>query len=275
MAFATSRPQCEVVDCARQSINSTTKLCPMHWHRKYRHGTLGADHDTVGVTESGFGLFGIVTRGKDFVLCHECGKTFKNLGSHLRFTHSMSSEDYRDRHGLASNDQLMCEDQLASLKDISTARIGSPSWERFTKRRDETHGETIAQATAVARRAGAKKGNALNGQKNAPTARQWTCVQCGKPTLSGRRTCGEECTQTLRKIGLAKRDARRLSEEENFTRRTGRGKKLHFEDLLDALSLTDGALRTRIRRGQFPPHAGRENWFAFWWESDIRGRKIS
>lgn len=267
--FATSRPQCEVADCQNSSINATTRLCVLHWSRRYLHGDVHADHDRVGATESGFGLYGIITRGQDFVLCHECGKTFKTLGSHIRFTHEMTSDEYRDRHGLSSRDQLMCESLLEKIGTESAARIGTPQWEKFVKRRDETISHNSRKAAKAPRRAGARKKFAINGTQNHARAREWACVRCGKPTLPGRKTCGEECTLILRQLGVAKRDARRLGEEENFIRRTGTGKKLRFNDVLEHLAITDSNLRTRIRRGRFPTHAGREYWFAFWWESDL------
>lgn len=269
--FMESRPQCEVTGCENPSINATTRLCPGHWHRVYRHGDVHATHDDVGRV-SGYGLFGAVSRGEDWVLCHECGKTFKTLGAHLRGAHDMSADEYRAEHGLASNDALMCDQMRRKIGTEATERIGTEGWQKFAARRDATVGESHKLAAAATKRAGARASHAANAKRNAPTAREWACAVCGKPVLPGRGTCSKECADSLKRTANGKRDALRKGESQDFTHRQGSGAKLTKGDVMGRMMLTNEALRTRIRRGQFPDYAGRVGWVAFWWESDLPSR---
>lgn len=266
--YARSRPQCEVQGCPTASINATTQLCPKHWHRLYRHGDVHAEHDDVGA-ESGHGLFGVMSRGEDWVLCHECGKTFKNLGSHLKATHHMTAADYRDAHGLASSDALMCDSMRRKIGKESTERIGTEAWAKFAARRDETIGQTQKLAASAAKRAGARASHAVNAARNAPGAREWRCNVCGVVVPSGRATCSKACADVNRRVGVGRRDARRKGEAENFVRRPGQGKKLFQDDVLARLGVSDVAFRSRVKRGQFVAYAGRDGWLPFWWESDV------
>lgn len=265
----TPRPQCGVPGCQNESMTSTTPLCSMHWSRLNRTGDTTADHDNVGAP-SGFGVFGRMTRTASTVLCHECGKTFKTLGSHLRFTHDMSSAEYRDAHGIAVRDQLMCQDMIGKIGAESAARVGTDKWKKFEAARDKVLPTTHALGGRAKKRAGAAHQIATSAAQTASTRPARRCAVCGTEIARGRTTCSPACKRELTRIGVAKRDARRRGENENFTARPGSGAKLRFEDLLERMLISESALRARIRRGQFPRHAGREGWFAFWWESDIR-----
>lgn len=230
-----------------------------------------ASHDDVG-RASGHGLFGAVSRGEDWVLCHECGKTFKTLGAHLRGAHDMSASEYRAKHGLASNDALMCDKMRRKIGEESTERIGTAGWQKFTARRDATVGETQKLAATATKRAGARASHAANAKRNAPTAREWACTVCGKPVLPGRGTCSKDCTDTIKRVANGKRDALRKGEQQDFTNRPGSGAKLTKTDVAGRMPLTEVALQSRIKRGQFPDYAGRVGWVAFWWESDLPSR---
>lgn len=271
--YMSTRPKCSVQGCENTSINATTKLCPGHWFRKYRTGTTTAEHDQAGVVESGHGLFGIMSRGDDWVLCHECGKTFKNLGSHIRHAHNMSAEDYRATHGIASNDALMCDSMRQKISAESTERIGSEGWKKFEQRRTETIKDSQPLAASATKRSGARKSHAAHAKSHPQKSREWVCVVCGRPVLPGRRTCSKKCADLNRAIGVGRRDARRLGEEKDFIRRPGSGRKLSRSDVLRLTGLNYDAFRSRVKRGQFPEHAGRGNWLPFWWESDVKSRR--
>lgn len=50
------------------------------------------------------------------IRCHQCGKWFKKLGTHLRNGHGMSPGEYRVRHGLAETDLLVAPALLEKMQ---------------------------------------------------------------------------------------------------------------------------------------------------------------
>ena len=46
------------------------------------------------------GRYGILDLDETGVLCHECGRRLRGLGTHLLKAHDMTAADYRDAHGL-------------------------------------------------------------------------------------------------------------------------------------------------------------------------------
>ena len=131
------------------------------------------EHDEVGLSPTGHGLFGVMSLGQDWLLLHDCGKTFKNLGSHLKAAHHMTSSDYRTTHGIAANDALMCDSMRRKIGEESTGRIGTEAWEMFTARHDETLDRSQKIASATRKRAGARASHASNAARNAPKRRDW------------------------------------------------------------------------------------------------------
>lgn len=100
---------------------------------------------------SGFGIWGVVTRTDDAVLCHECGRELKSLVQHLRSAHEMSTDDYRATHGLPATVPLTCLSTSAKMSAASSARVGTPQWTRFEQRRDATQAASLAAAAEAAR----------------------------------------------------------------------------------------------------------------------------
>lgn len=154
-----------------------------------RHGILGVDDDGL-------------------LVCHECGRPWKHLGTHVRQAHGIMPADYRAAHGLGASTRLVAAvvseqmrrawqahetEHLATLeatRDIDRARQASPVGHRGG-RREAARPEVRAgyQARARARRGReltdhetATLGDGLDLQAWADTAR----ALLRDPTLSAR-----------------------------------------------------------------------------------------
>ena len=85
---------------------------------------------------SGYGLYGVLDRDWSSVLCHECGRRFASVGSHIVLAHDMTAAEYRREHGLSRSQPLVSEEISAHKSARARARIGSPAWERLEAARD-------------------------------------------------------------------------------------------------------------------------------------------
>ena len=65
------------------------------------------------------------------MLCHECGRRLRGLGTHLLKAHNMTAADYRDAHGLPRGLPLTCLETQRTVSEQARARIGTPGWEAF------------------------------------------------------------------------------------------------------------------------------------------------
>lgn len=68
----------------------------------------------------GHGRYGILDRSGGRVLCHECGRWWRHLGTHLAGTHGIRAADYRRAHGLSSGTALVGDSVQAKLRDASS-----------------------------------------------------------------------------------------------------------------------------------------------------------
>ena len=59
--------------------------------------------------EGGFGYKGVVSYSKDRqqVQCHFCGRFFRNVGIHAKFSHGLHSSEYKVKIGLAQKTALV------------------------------------------------------------------------------------------------------------------------------------------------------------------------
>lgn len=62
-------------------------------------------------TGKGFGYYGAVLMNKDMskIQCHVCGELYFELGTHLRMTHGMPVEEYKDEYQLSRQTALCSE----------------------------------------------------------------------------------------------------------------------------------------------------------------------
>ena len=81
-------------------------LCVFHARRLRRGLGLPTAGDPRVGDPSGHGVWGVVERSEDGVMCHECGQRFARLGVHLARAHELTVRRYRDRHGIADEESL-------------------------------------------------------------------------------------------------------------------------------------------------------------------------
>lgn len=209
---------------------------------------------------------GVLPRGDDWVLCLECGRTFKNLGTHLKFKHGMTGDEFKRRHELPMNAPLMCESMTEKIGAESRQRVGSPAWRRFERRRDQTNGVTIALATIAPHTLGTRR--ALSeGATGRPRTRR--CPMCGNLLKPRQRYCCRSCAEAHRLLKIHERDARKAGEPMNFVRSPGDGGKITSDTIMDTFGITWDAWRHRVDAGTAPIHDGRVDGQRFWWGSTI------
>lgn len=78
------------------------------------------------------------------LICHECGRTWLHLSTHVAGAHGLTSATYRERHGLARTARLVAEPVRARMRD---------SWEQHRALHlaalDDTRDIRSAQTTSL------------------------------------------------------------------------------------------------------------------------------
>lgn len=69
----------------------------------------------------GYGRFGTLDFQDGKIICHECGKAYKQLATHLYGAHGISADAYREAHGLGRTTRLVAP---------SVRQKMSESWEK-------------------------------------------------------------------------------------------------------------------------------------------------
>lgn len=70
---------------------------------------------------NGFGRYGILDVVDGLLICHECGRGWKQLATHLKGAHGILADEYRRAHGLALTERLVAP---------SVRKKMSESWDR-------------------------------------------------------------------------------------------------------------------------------------------------
>nr|DAX96027.1 MAG TPA: ROS/MUCR transcriptional regulator protein [Caudoviricetes sp.] len=79
----------------------------------------------VGDTD-GYGRYGLIDEDDGGLLCHECGKRYRHLSTHIAMGHKMRVADYRRAHGLHAKRPLAARSVRENMRS---------SWEKHA----ETH----------------------------------------------------------------------------------------------------------------------------------------
>ena len=59
-------------------------------------------------TQDGYGHFAVLDTGNDGrLICHECGKSYDQLATHVRLAHGITADEYRRTHGLGRTTRLV------------------------------------------------------------------------------------------------------------------------------------------------------------------------
>lgn len=72
----------------------------------------------------GYGQYGIIDETEDGILCHECGKRFKHLSTHIHQGHKIKVVDYRTQHGLHAKKPLVSQSVRGNMRT---------SWEKHAE----------------------------------------------------------------------------------------------------------------------------------------------
>lgn len=103
MVSLVAMSRCVAFGCTTETAG---RLCVFHARRLRRGLGLPTAADLRVGDPSGHGVWGVVDRSEDGVLCHECGQRFARLGVHLARAHELTVREYRDRHGIADEESL-------------------------------------------------------------------------------------------------------------------------------------------------------------------------
>lgn len=71
-------------------------------------GTINGYKEPLRPVPDGFGYLGALVYDKteEFTQCHTCGYFYKHLGKHIRQSHAMSSDEYKEEYGLMKGTSL-------------------------------------------------------------------------------------------------------------------------------------------------------------------------
>lgn len=168
------RPVCRAPGCERASV--ARGLCLMHYKRERAGKPLAAPTRPMVGSRSGYGRYGVLDDDGETVLCHECGRRFRSVGSHLRLAHGMTAREYREVHGLPRGRSLVSAAAAGAMSRHARARVGSTAWRRLEAARDP-------QAAAAARDPGAFASTAAHRRQSLPVengrrARRPRVVRC-------------------------------------------------------------------------------------------------
>ena len=201
-------------------------LCRMHYSR-YRRGTSLTD-DTPQVGDiDGYGRYGQLDDDGATVLCHECGRRYRFLGTHVYAAHDMTARAYKFAHGLPLSRGLASSEHRDAQSQRSRDRLDTPQWQRLEAARDPVAASAAREpeslhSPALRRRASAHAKQLSQVNRGPLTA---TCEDCGTrlPRPSGsrpRRLC-DPC------VRARARAARALQTAAIRERNAGRDAHIH------------------------------------------------
>ena len=72
----------------------------------------------------------LVSEDRTRILCHECGRMFKNVASHSSQAHGIFKREYKDRHGLFSKEILVAPETRKIINTPNIAELGRKSQAR-------------------------------------------------------------------------------------------------------------------------------------------------
>lgn len=107
--------------------------------------------------KDGHGRYGIIDEGASGILCHECGRRFKHLSTHVSLGHKISVADYRDRHGLHASKPLVAKTVSSKMRD-SWGKHAAKHLADLDSSRDPSQATAASVSVNKNRSAGAKAG---------------------------------------------------------------------------------------------------------------------
>lgn len=236
---------CSVPSCDRTAV--ARGLCMRHYKRQRRGAPLEPTGPRVGEPD-GYGIYGVLDRDDDSVLCHECGKRPRSLGAHLGPAHGMTAVEYRAAHGLPRGIPLVSLALSALISEQSAARVGSPQWRRLETARDPLAASQARDLSMVAPAVRQQRSETAAEPLPERKPRRRRCQICGgtyhgaKATTCGRAECISEARARAarRQSEMGRRQA---TSAEGAILRSAQGDELRR--IIDALE-ADGVRRVDI-----------------------------
>lgn len=211
---------------------------------------------------------GILPRGDDWVMCLECGRAMRNLGSHLNLVHHMTGMEFRAAHELAAGEPLACDMVRRRNGEKARERVGSPDWRRFEAARDAKLPESQKLASEASRNM-TQGGRRLKSVHTEGRPRERRCPECGRLLEPGRKVCSSECAKRSKTRAAWHRSADRAGEPWNFTRSPGSGPRITSDNIREECGVSWALWRHRVKAGTAPLHDGREDGRRWWWKSTV------
>lgn len=253
-----------------RSVQLTTALG--HW----KTSPLKGEMLPVGIARSGYGIYGVVLRDDDSILCYECGSYFNSLGKHLA-QHEMTAKEYRKAHGLSGQDSLISYSLAKKLRERHLAsRESNPELRTvfYAGRQKAMIARTGKRARPVLSPAGAKAISEAAVARRKTPPKSADCVECGNPlpdtpASKFKATCSDACLFAVKSRQSNHISAKKAGEELDFIARPGSGEKLLVGEVLEMTGVKIKTWNLRVRRRIAPPHDGRIDGARFWWASSI------
>lgn len=132
-ATETPRPgtatPCRIPGCERYAI--AKGLCRLHYGRQHDGAPLEPERG-----DGGFGIWGQITDDGDKLLCHECGRWYQGLGTHIALAHDMTARDYKLAYGLPLTKGLVGPGLREVQQRHAQEKVQSPHWQHLVANRD-------------------------------------------------------------------------------------------------------------------------------------------
>lgn len=152
----------------------------------------------------GYGRYGILDGDDERVACHECGKMYRSLGSHVWIAHELSADEYRRRHGIPQRVGLVSPSLSRSYSERSVRNLETEGWQRMVEKRDPLAASRARSGDAFRRRGGdvarhlaTSKAN-IAGVRKPVTRRCQVCGALIDPVRKGNKSCSALCSRILK-----------------------------------------------------------------------------
>lgn len=151
----------------------------------------------------GHGLYGMLDKTSDGLVCHECGRAFPNLGLHAWRGHGITAAKYRETHGLQRRRGLVSTELRQRIQINAKDRMNTPAGQAFTAARDPQRAQNARltqpiQWTAAARASNraARAGRGRHGAEVTCHNPECRAVFCPLHSARRRKFCSRSCAST-------------------------------------------------------------------------------
>lgn len=163
--------------------------------------------------KDGHGRYGYLDGDDERIICHECGKLYRALGTHLMKAHGMTAAEYKEAHGLPRGMGLIAPETRRAQSLHALSQVGTPEWQRMVEKRNPTAASHARDAKSFTHRGVVAEQKAETARTNIKGVRKPVtrrCVVCGELLngVRGRATCSDRCSYINRYERAAKPGAR-------------------------------------------------------------------